>query len=475
MYETVIGLEVHAELKTKSKIFCSCSSEFGAAPNENTCPVCMGLPGTLPSINAEVVNLAVKAGKALNCHINTVSKFDRKNYFYPDLPKAYQISQYDLPICEKGYLEINTSGGKTKKIGISRIHIEEDAGKLIHLEDEPATLIDYNRAGVPLIEIVSEPDMRSPEEAVEYLAKLKAILEYAEISDCKMEQGSLRCDANISVREIGQKNFNTKVEIKNMNSFKEILKALKKEEKRQVELYSFGEGCKIRQETRKWDAGKGRTVSMRSKEDAHDYRYFPEPDILPIVISKKAIEEIAGNLPELPEDKRRRFISEYRLGEKETNILISRKMIADYFEETVSYGASPKEAANWIIVELLRVLKESESITVKSRYLAEMIGMIESGQIGRTAGKVIFEELLVSEKSPAEIADEKNLFQISETDMLEKIVSDVIRKNPDAVRDCKSGKSKAAGFLMGQIMKETHGKANPQTAKEILDKKLAEY
>lgn len=472
-FETIIGLEVHAELKTKSKIFCSCSSEFGAPPNENTCPVCTGLPGTLPVLNKEVVNLAIRAGKAVNCTINMVNKFDRKNYFYPDLPKAYQISQFDLPICEHGYLEINIEG-KNKKIGITRIHLEEDAGKLIHLEDEPVTLIDYNRTGVPLVEIVSEPDMRSPEEAVAYLLKLKAILEYAHISDCKMEQGSLRCDANISVREVGQEGFNTKVEIKNMNSFKEILKALQKEEKRQIELYSFGEGYKIKQETRKWDAGKGRTVSMRSKEDAHDYRYFPDPDIPPVVIYQKTLEDIIQSLPELPESKKQRFIKEYELSEKEIDILISKRMIADFFEEVISYGANAKEAANWIIVELLRVLKESDTITIKSQYLAEIIRMIEDGKVSRTAGKVIFEELLISEKSPEEIVTEKGLSQISGSDMLAGIVVQVIESNPEAIQDYKNGKAKAVGFLMGQIMKATQGKANPQIAKETLDQKLAE-
>jgi aspartyl-tRNA(Asn)/glutamyl-tRNA(Gln) amidotransferase subunit B len=472
-YETVIGLEVHAELKTKSKIFCACSTTFGAEPNANTCPVCLGLPGTLPVLNREVVHLAIRAGKAINCTINTTNKFDRKNYFYPDLPKAYQISQFDLPICENGYLDIEVAG-ELKRIGITRIHMEEDAGKLIHLEDEPYTLIDYNRTGVPLIEIVSEPDMRSPEEAVAYLIKLKGILDYAEISDCKMEQGSLRCDANISVRAVGQQTLNTKVEIKNMNSFKEILKALQKEEKRQRELYSYGEGEKIRQETRRWDTAKGKTVSMRSKEDAHDYRYFPDPDIPPVHILESVIKETEDQLPELPFARTQRFIKEYQLTKQEVETLILNKELADYFEEVISYGANPKEAANWILVELLRVRKETETITIRSRYLAELIGMIEDGIISRTAGKVVFEELLVSEKTPKDIAVEKGLSQISGTNELEMLVATVISQNPGAVLDFKNGKPQSIGYLMGQIMKASGGKANPQIAKATLDQQMVE-
>ncbi len=471
-YETVIGLEVHVELKTQSKIFCSCTTAFGAKPNTQTCPVCLGFPGTLPVLNRQVVSLAIKAGKALGCSINATNKFDRKNYFYPDLPKAYQISQFDLPICGKGFLDIELAG-EIKRIGITRIHLEEDAGKLVHPEHEPNTLIDYNRTGIPLIEIVSEPDMRSPEEAVAYLTKLKLILEYADISDCKMEQGSLRCDANISLREAGQDILNTKVEIKNINSFKEILKALQKEEKRQKELYSFGEGHKIKQETRKWDAAKGRTVSMRSKEDAHDYRYFPDPDILPVIIPQEHIAKIEAQLPELPAARTQRFVKDYQLNHQDISILIAQKQLADYFEEVVAYGAAPKEAANWILVELKRALKENDHITISSKYLAELIGMIQEGTISRTAGKIVFEDLLVSAESPSEIVQAKGLSQISNAALLEQLVSKVISQNPDAVLDYQNGKPQAISYLMGQIMRASGGKANPVSAKDTLDKKMA--
>lgn len=471
-YETVIGLEVHVELKTNSKIFCSCATGFGGKANANTCPICLGMPGTLPVLNEEVVNLAIRAGKATNCIIHTRSKFDRKNYFYPDLPKAYQISQFDMPICGKGFLDIDVNGNE-KRIFLNRIHIEEDAGKLIHLDDEPFTLIDYNRTGVPLIEIVTEPDMSSPEEAILFLTKLKAILEYAGISDCKMEQGSLRCDANISIREAGQDILNTKVEIKNLNSFKVILKALQKEEKRQIELYSFGEGNKIKQETRKWDASKGKTVSMRSKEDSHDYRYFPEPDIYPITFSESLVSDIALKIPELPEAKASRFLVDYDLTPKDVGILISRMETADFFESVISHGAPPKEAANWIIGELLRVLKENDSITISSQYLSEMIAMIESGKISRTAGKIVFEELLITNKTPETIAAEKGLSQISGTSELDKLITEILSQNPDAVNDFKNGKPQAIGFLMGQIMKASGGKANPKATKEALDEKIS--
>ncbi|MCT4605920.1 MAG: Asp-tRNA(Asn)/Glu-tRNA(Gln) amidotransferase subunit GatB [Marinisporobacter sp.] len=473
-FETIIGLEIHVELNTKSKIFCSCSTEFGKSPNENTCPICTGLPGTLPLLNEEVVNLAIKAGKALNCEINRVNKFDRKNYFYPDLPKAYQISQFDLPICIKGYIDIQVDG-VDQRIHLTRIHLEEDAGKLIHLEEQPITLVDYNRTGVPLIEIVSEPDMRSPKEAVAFLKELKGILEYIEVSDCKMEQGSLRCDANISIREVGQEKLNTKVEIKNMNSFREILRALQKEEKRQIELYTYGEGHKIKQETRKWDSGKGRTVPMRSKEDDHDYRYFPEPDLIPVWIEEEKIEKIKGNLPELPRLKKERFLKEYKLTEKEIEILVGQKSLANYFEEVVSFEVNPKDAANWILVDLLRALKEEkEMIPVKSKDLADLIKMIDEGKISRTAGKEVFKELIMTDQTPERIIKEKGLSQISGTDEIEKIIMEILDKNPQAIEDFRNGKGKAIGFLMGQTMKASKGKANPKVAKEILENKLKE-
>ncbi len=469
--EIIVGLEIHVELNTQSKIFCSCSTKFGAEPNENTCPICIGLPGTLPVLNEEVVNLAIRAGRALNCEIQLVNKTDRKNYFYPDLPKAYQISQFDLPICTNGHVTINV-GGNTKNIRLTRIHIEEDAGKLIHLEDEPVSLVDYNRTGVPLIEIVSEPDIRSAEEAVAFLKTLKGVLEYGEISDCRMEQGSLRCDVNISVREIGQETYNTKVEIKNLNSFKEVAKAIEKEEKRQKELYSYGEGHKVKQETRKWDAAKGRTVPMRSKEDAHDYRYFPEPDLPPVFISTEQVEKIEGFIPELPTEKKRRFMEEYGLGEKEIEIIITEKRLADYFEKVVSLDCKPKEVSNWITVEMLRVLKNVEEIPVRVEGLAKLIQLVEKKIISRSAAKEVFDEMVYTDMDPEEIVRDKGLIQMSDTGELESIAEDVLARNSKAVEDFRSGKTQVIGFLVGQMMKATKGKANPALAKALLEKKL---
>jgi len=473
IYETIIGLEIHVELDTKSKIFCSCSTEFGAKPNENTCPVCTGIPGTLPILNREVVTLAIKAGAALSCEINIVSKTDRKNYFYPDLPKAYQISQYDIPICKDGFLEIDLRD-RNKKINITRVHIEEDAGKLIHLDDEPFTLVDYNRAGVPLIEIVTEPDFRSAEEAVTFLKKLKSILKYIEVSDCRMEQGSLRCDANISIREIGQRAYNKKVEIKNLNSFKEVGRALKEEERRQKELYNFGDGYRIKQETRKWDVVRGITLAMRSKEDAHDYRFFPEPDLPAIHIKKELIEEIRNTLPELPNKKARRFMDEYDLNEKEVEILVSDKGLADYFEKVVAMGCRPKDVSNWIVVEVLRSIKKAEVREIKAESLGKLIRLVDQGTISRLVGKAVLRDIIESGKDPEEIIIEKGLSQISGEDELKKIVDRVISKNPKAIEDLKNGKNKAIGFLVGQIMKETNGKANPAMAKDMLIKNLNE-
>lgn len=477
-FETIIGLEIHVELATESKIFCSCSTKFGASPNENTCPVCIGLPGTLPVLNEKAVNLAVKAGKALNCKINHRNKFDRKNYFYPDLPKAYQISQYDLPICVNGYIDMETEKG-SKRVRITRIHIEEDAGKLIHLEDEPLTLVDYNRTGVPLIEIVTEPDLRSPEEAVDFLKTLKGILEYAEISDCKMEQGSLRCDANISIRETGKQELNTRVEIKNLNSFKEVLKALKKEEKRQTELYLFKESHKIVQETRKWDAAKGRTISMRSKEESHDYRYFPEPDILPVYIDESKTMEISDQLPELPKDRKMRLLKTYGIKEKQADILVSKKILADYFEAVASYGVDWTEATNWITGDLLRVLKDKETdcdeIPIKAEYLADLIKLIEKNVISRNAGKEIFERMCYEDADPEELAKAMGLSQISHEGELMEEIENILHSNTQAVEDYQNGKKEALGFLVGQVMRSTKGKANPQKTKELLEKLLQQY
>jgi aspartyl-tRNA(Asn)/glutamyl-tRNA(Gln) amidotransferase subunit B len=474
-YETIIGLEIHAELNTKTKIFCNCSTKFGSEPNENTCPICMGLPGTLPVLNEEVVHLAVKAGTALSCKINKLNKMDRKNYFYPDLPKAYQISQFDLPICGEGHVEIETADGK-RTVRLNRIHIEEDAGKLVHMEYEPYSLIDYNRVGVPLIEIVSEPDMRSPQEAVTFLRNLKAILEYSGISDCRMEQGSLRCDANISLRKVGQEEYNTKVEIKNINSFRELQKALEKEEKRQKELYDYGEEFRIVQETRRWDAGKGKTVTMRTKEDANDYRYFPEPDIIPIVIKDSIINGVKDEMPELPVQRRERFIAEYSLTEKEVDILVSDKFFSEYYEGLVLLGADAKSACNWMLTDMLRLVKqkeiEFEEIPVKKEDMASLLKMVADKKLSVTSAKSVFEDMFNTGKHPEEIVKEKGLGQISDSGAIEEIAIAVLEANPQSVADYKGGKTQAVGYLVGQVMKQSKGKANPQMAKEILESKI---
>ena len=476
-YETVIGLEIHAELNTKTKIFCSCSTHFGAKPNENTCPICMGLPGTLPVLNEEVVHLAVKAGIALNCKINKLNKMDRKNYFYPDLPKAYQISQFDTPICGNGLVYIETPDGQ-REVRLNRIHIEEDAGKLVHMEYEPYSLIDYNRVGVPLIEIVSEPDMRSPQEAVTFLRNLKAILEYSGISDCRMEQGSLRCDANISIRKAGQEEYNTKVEIKNINSFRELQKALEKEEKRQKQLYDYGEEFRIVQETRRWDAGKGKTVTMRSKEDANDYRYFPDPDIIPIVIKDSIIEDVKKEMPELPKQRTERFMSSYELTEKEVDILVSDKFLSDYFEDLVKLGVDKKSACNWILTDMLKLVKEKEieyeEIPIKKEDMASLLKMVADKKISVTAAKSVFEEMFNTRNHPEAIVKEKGLGQISDTGAIDEIVVAVLQANPQSVADYKSGKTQAVGYLVGQVMKQSKGKANPQMARDTLEKKIKE-
>lgn len=474
--ETVIGLEIHAELKSKTKIFCSCSTKFGAAPNTNTCPICTGVPGTLPVLNEEVVNLAIKAGSALGCKINKYNKMDRKNYFYPDLPKAYQTSQFDLPICSGGLVEFEYEG-KQVKVRLNRIHIEEDAGKLVHLEDEEVSLIDYNRVGVPLAEIVTEPDMRSVGEAVAFMKKLKSILEYGGISDCRMDQGSLRCDANISLRPVGSTEYGTKVELKNINSFRELQKALEKEERRQRELYTFGEGDKIVQETRRWDAAKGKTISMRSKEQAHDYRYVVEPDLPPIIIYDDQIEELKAALPEMPDVKKERFLKEYGLTEKEVEILISDKSLAMFFEDVVKFGAKPKIAANWILGDVLRILKdrkiESGDMILSAENFTKILKVVEEGKISNNIGRDVLEEIFDENKDPMKVIEEKGLMQISSSDEIEKIVDEVIAANPKSVEDFKAGKTQASSFLMGQVMKATKGKANPKMAKQLVDEKLS--
>lgn len=475
LLETVIGLEIHAELKTNSKIFCSCSTEFGAKPNENTCPVCLGIPGTLPVLNEEVVNLAIKAGRALGCKINNYNKMDRKNYFYPDLTKNYQTSQYDLPMCVDGLVKFNYEG-KEVAVRINRIHIEEDAGKLVHLEDEPISLIDYNRAGVPLVEIVTEPDLRSPGEAAAFMRELKGILEYAEISDCRMEQGSIRCDANISIRPYGQEKYGTKVEIKNINSFREVQKALEKEEKRQKELYQYGEEYKIKQETRRWDASKAKTLPMRSKEEAHDYRYFPEPDLTPIIISQDKVDKLEANLPEMPIEKRARFVAEYGLSEKDASIIIASKALATFYEEVVKLGGNPKTVSNYILGDLLRLLNlynmEAEDIKISPQNFVELLKIIEAGKISNTAGKEVFKEMFLSNEKPTVIIEEKGLSQISCSDEIEKLVNEVLSNNPKSIEDFKAGKTQAIGYLMGQVMKASKGKANPPVAKQMIEDKL---
>lgn len=475
LLETVIGLEIHAELKTNTKIFCSCSTKFGSKPNENTCPICLGIPGTLPVLNEEVVNLAIKAGRAVNCTINNYNKMDRKNYFYPDLTKNYQTSQYDLPMCVNGRVNF-TYEGKEVSVRINRIHIEEDAGKLIHLEDEPVSLIDYNRAGVPLVEIVTEPDLRSPGEAAEFMRELKGILEYGEISDCRMEQGSIRCDANISIRPYGQEEYGTKVEIKNINSFREVQKALEKEEKRQKELYQYGEQHKIKQETRRWDAGKGKTLPMRSKEEAHDYRYFPEPDLTPIIIQEEKVKNIEKSLPEMPIQRRARFVADYKMSEKEASIIVGNKSLAKFYEEVVKKGANPKTALNYILGDLLRLLNannmEVDDIKISPENLVDLFKIIEEGKISNTAGKEVFKEMFESNRPALEIIEEKGLSQISCSNEIEKLVDEVLNNNPKSIEDFHAGKTQAVGFLMGQVMKASKGKANPPVAKQMIEEKL---
>jgi len=471
-YEAVIGLEIHVELDTASKIFCGCPTTFGADPNTNVCPICMGMPGTLPVLNEEVVKLAIKAGVAIDCDIRLTNKTDRKNYFYPDLPKAYQISQFDMPICENGHVKFDVAGVE-KTVGITRIHIEEDPGKMIHTDDG-VSLVDYNRSGVALIEIVTEPDIRSAEEALAFLKTVKSILQYSGISDCRMEQGSLRCDANISIRDFGQDILNTKVEIKNLNSFKEVGKALQKEYKRQSDLHRFDEAHKIKQETRRWDAAKGRTLTMRTKEDAHDYRFFPEPDLPPIILEKAQVEAAIHTLPELPDAKRVRFHDAYELSSQEVEVLIAEKFIADYFEQVVEYGAAPKKAANWVIVEGLRLLKsvEQEEIPVKPSHLAKLIELVEEDTVSVTAAKEVFEALVKHDEDPIDLIEKMGLRQNSSADALGEIVDSVLSAHPKALDDYHSGRPESVGFLMGQVMKATKGQANPRMAKELLLQRL---
>ena len=462
-YEVIIGLEVHAELSTKTKIFCSCPTDFGARPNTHTCPICMAMPGTLPVLNEKVVEYAVKAGLATNCNISKDSKNDRKNYFYPDLPKAYQISQYDKPLCEHGYIEIDTEEGK-KKIGLTRIHIEEDAGKLNHDELGGGSLVDLNRAGVPLIEIVSEPDLRSAEEAEIYLRKLKSILEYIEVSDCKMQEGSLRADVNVSVRKKGDTKLGTRTEMKNMNSFRSITRAIEYEVDRQIDVLE--DGGKIEQETLRWDDVSGKTFSMRDKEDAQDYRYFPEPDLVAIKLSDEYIENIRKSLPELPESRKKRYLEEYKLSEKDAKLITSSKYLSDLFEDAIKVCNNPKAVNNWIISDISRILNETEiepiEIPFDANQLGKLIILIDNGTISSSIGKKVLVELFENQRDPEEIIKEKGWIQISDEGAIKEVVQKVLEANPQSVADYKAGKDKALGYLVGQAMKETKGKANPQ-------------
>lgn len=468
-YEVIIGLEVHAELSTNTKMYCNCSTKFGADPNTHCCPICTGMPGVLPVLNERVVEYAVKAGLATNCEISRFSKQDRKNYFYPDLPKAFQTSQYDLPLCIGGHIDINVNGEK-KRIGITRIHIEEDAGKLIHDAYTGDTLVDMNRCAVPLIEIVSEPDIRSAEEAVAYMQTLKSILEYLNVCDCKMQEGSLRCDVNLSVRPVGQKEFGTRTETKNLNSFKAIQNSIEFEIKRQIE--EVENGGTIYQETRRWDDAKGIGYAMRSKEDAHDYRYFPEPDLAPIVLSDEYINNIKDNLPEMPHVKKERYIQEFSLPEYDADILTSSIKSANFFEKANEICNNPKAVANWIMGDFARMLNEKEIEINESKVtpenLAELISLIDKGTISSKIAKQVFEDMFESGENAKDIVDKKGLVQMSDEGAIKAIVEKVVEANPQSIIDYKAGKDRAIGFLVGQIMKETKGKANPQIVNKLL-------
>lgn len=469
-WEIVMGLEVHTELATKTKIFCGCSTEFGGEPNTHVCEICSGMPGTLPLLNKRVVEFAIRTGVATNCAITQNNKFDRKNYFYPDLPKAYQISQLYLPICRNGYIEVNTKDGEKKKIGIHEIHMEEDAGKLIHDEFEDCTLVDYNRCGVPLLEIVSEPDFRSAEEVIDYLSKLRAILQYTGVSDCKMQEGSLRADVNLSVRPKGQAEFGTRTEMKNLNSFHAIERAIAYEAQRQIELLEDGE--KVVQETRRWDDNKGYSYAMRSKEDAQDYKYFPEPDLPPIEISDEQIEEIKSTMPELPEEKRERYLNELGLPEYDTGIITGDIALVKFFESTLEKCDSPKDVANWIMGEVMKLLNDSATLTennpLKPEALAAVINMVKSNKINRGTGKKVLEKVFTDGVDPEKYVEENNLAQVTDLSALRPIIEQVIAENEKSVSEYKAGKTQAMGYIMGQAMRALKGKAPAQEVQKIL-------
>ena len=472
-YETVIGLEVHVELATKTKIFCGCSTAFGGAPNTHTCPVCTGMPGSLPVLNKQVVEYAVAVGLATNCSITQYCKFDRKNYFYPDNPQNYQISQLYLPICHDGGVEIETAAGK-KIVGIHEIHMQEDEGKLVHDEWEDCSIVDYNRSGVPLIEIVSEPDMRSADEVIAYLEKLRMIIQYLGASDCKLNEGSMRADVNLSVRELGASEFGTRTEMKNLNSFKAIARAIEGERARQIELLE--EGKKVVQETRRWDDNKEYSYAMRSKEDAQDYRYFPEPDLVPIVISDEWINEIKAKQPELRTEKLERYKKEFGLPDYDAQIITGHKKFADLFEATTEICKKPKKVSNWIMGEIIRLLKENEmdpeDITFSPVNLAKVIELADSGAINSTVAKEVFEEVFRHDIDPDQYVEEKGLKTVNDAGELRSVIEQVMKDNPQSVEDYHNGKEKAIGFLVGQTMKAMKGKANPGMVNQILKELL---
>ena len=472
-YEAVIGLEIHAQLLTESKIFCGCPTGFGAEPNTQTCPVCIGMPGVLPVMNRRAVEYVIRTGLAVNCSISPYSRFARKNYFYPDLPKGYQISQYELPLCEHGFVDVSVNG-ETRKIGLTRIHLEEDAGKNIHEGTGNQSYVDLNRAGTPLMEIVSEPDMRSPQEAAEFVKKLRTIVRYIGVCDGNMEQGSLRCDANVSVRPAGQREFGTKTEIKNMNSFRFIEKALDYEIRRQIKV--LNEGGRIVQETRLWDPTRGVTESMRSKEEAHDYRYFPDPDLMPIKVDNAWIEQIKSQLVELPAARQQRFISQYGLPEHDAELLTAERATAEWFEQAVKSGGEPKAVSNWIMGELMRLLNEEskqiDDCGLRPEQLAGLLKLMDKGVISGRIAKTVFEDMYKTGRDAEVIVNEKGLVQMSDETGIEAIVDEVLNKSPQEVERIRAGDAKLMGFFVGQIMKMTKGKANPKIVNEMLRKKL---
>jgi aspartyl-tRNA(Asn)/glutamyl-tRNA(Gln) amidotransferase subunit B len=473
-YEAVIGLEVHAQMLTDTKIFCGCSTRFGSEPNTQTCQVCIGMPGVLPVLNKKALEFAIRTGLATDCTISEYSRFARKNYFYPDLPKGYQISQFENPICEHGHIDIIVDGA-ARRIGITRIHMEEDAGKNIHEGGGGYSFVDLNRAGVPLMEIVSEPDIRGPKEAAEYMKKLRTILRYLGVCDGNMDQGSLRCDANVSVRPEGQKEFGTRAEVKNINSFRFVEKAIEYEIKRQIRVVE--DGGKVVQETRLWNAEKGITESMRSKEEAHDYRYFPEPDLVPIKADRSWVEQIRASLPELPDARKKRFVSDFGLPEYDADLLTSEKPVAQWFEEAVRAGGQPKAVSNWMMGDLMRLLNEDnrsiDECPLTPERLAGMLTLVDKGTISGKIAKTVFEEMYRTGKDAGTIVKEKGLVQISDSSEIEKLVDEVIAKHPGEVERFKGGDEKLLGFLVGQVMKASKGKANPKMLNELLKKKLS--